>query len=190
MQKLPRAADHLCSVRTPRVFHFDPGSSTQVQEYLPGSMDLKSYALKHFSPATPESEKPGIAGVARGIGKWLRGFHQWAGDPEQAALRSTVGSNKEMQGVKLTYNYERLLWHLDKFPFLRDSEGVFREIIAKAAAELEDEGQLQIIHGDFWPGKSVMRRPSPWLQRALLSRSIVSCSRTRRSSQTSRSLFS
>lgn len=156
LQKLPRATNQFCSVRTPRLFHFNPDSSTQVQEYLPDSLDLKSYALKHFSPSTPESEKPNVLEVGRALGKWLRSFHDWAAAPEQEALRSRVRLNKEMQGIKLTYNYESLLRRLEQFPFLKDSKSVFEEIIAKAKAELAEESQLHFIHGDFWTGKSVV----------------------------------
>lgn len=130
-----------------------------MQEHLPGSLDLKSYALKHFSSSMPESEKPKILEVGRGLGTWLRSFHDWAASPEQEALRSRVKLNKQMQGIKYTYNYESLLWRLEKLPFLRDSEGVFQDVIAKAKAELENEDQLQIIHGDFWTGKSVVHKP-------------------------------
>lgn len=157
LQKLPRATSQSCSVRTPRSYYFDPASSTQVQEYLPSSLDLKSYALKYFSPATPESERPGVLEIGRGLGKWLRGFHDWAASPEQGALRDRVRLNREMQGIKFTYNYESLLWRLEKFPFLIDSKIVFEKIIAKVKAELVDESQLQIIHGDFWTGKSVVQ---------------------------------
>lgn len=139
------------------MFHFNLESSTQVLEYLPDSLDLKSYVLKYFSPSTPESEKPDILGIGRALGSWLRCFHDWAASPEQEALRNRVGLNKEMQGIKFTYNYESLLWRLEKFPFLRDSKGVFEEIIAKVKAELVDESQLQVIHGDFWTGKSVVQ---------------------------------
>lgn len=155
MQELPRATTQFCRVRTPRSFHFDPVSSTQVQEYLPDSLDLKSYALRRFPPSTPESVKPNVLEVGRALGKWLRSFHDWAGSPGQEALRTRIGLNKEMKGIKFTYNYEILLRRLEKFPFLKDSKTIFEEIIAKVKAELEDEGQLQIIHGDFWTGKSV-----------------------------------
>lgn len=132
-----------------------------MQEYLPSSLDLKSYALRYFSPSTPESQKPNILEIGRGLGRWLRSFHDWAASPEQETLRNRVKLNKEVRGIKFTYNYESLLWRLDKFPFLQDSKTVFEQIIAKVQAELVDESQLQIIHGDFWTGKSVVLQTAP-----------------------------
>lgn len=62
--------------------------------------------------------------------------------------------NKEMQDIKLTYNYERLLWQVDKFPsLLEPARSAFTEVIAMAKAEVVEEDKLHIIHGDFWTGK-------------------------------------
>ena len=68
-------------------------------------------------------------------------------------LRETAKTNKELQGIKFTYNYESLFWQPEDFPFLKDSEDVFKEVIANAKLELEDESKLHVIHGDFWTGK-------------------------------------
>lgn len=62
--------------------------------------------------------------------------------------------NKGMQGIKFTYNYERLLWQLDSFSsILGAARAVFAEVVAMAKAELEEENKLHVIHGDFWTGK-------------------------------------
>ncbi|ROW12266.1 hypothetical protein VMCG_00388 [Cytospora schulzeri] len=156
LEKLPRATNQLSSVRTPRLFHVNSDSTTQAQEYLPNSLDLKTYALRYFSCLTPESEKSSVLEIGRVLGKWLRSFHDWAASPKQEVLRSRVKLNKEMQGIKLTYNYEKLMWLFEKFPFLKESKSVFEDIIAKVKAELVDESQLQIIHGDFWTGNVLL----------------------------------
>lgn len=68
-------------------------------------------------------------------------------------MREAAKANKELQAIKLTYNYENLLWQVNDFPFLKDSENMFQEVIANAKLELEDESKLHVIHGDFWTGK-------------------------------------
>ncbi|KAL1874288.1 hypothetical protein Daus18300_003652 [Diaporthe australafricana] len=144
------------SVRTPSLLHFHQDSSTQIQEYLPDSLDLKHYALKRLLPSTPEHQRPRILDLGLGLGGWLRSFHGWSSHPEQNALHSKVKLNKEMQDIKLTYNYDRLLWQIQRFPFLKDSEHVFKEVIANAKLELEDESKLNVIHGDFWTGNILL----------------------------------
>ena len=68
-------------------------------------------------------------------------------------MREAARTNKELQAIKFTYNYEKLLWQFDDFPFLKESENVFQEVVANAKLELEDESKLHVIHGDFWTGK-------------------------------------
>lgn len=149
---LPPAMNKACSVRTPKVYLYNRDSNTQVQEYLSNSVDLKTYALKHFSASTPTSVQPQIIEIGRALGKWLRNFHDWAVTHNR--LRDLAQTNEEMQGIKLTYNYELLLQRVDKFPaMLTDARPVFEEVFAMAKAELHDEANLQIIHGDFWTGK-------------------------------------
>ncbi|KAK2604836.1 hypothetical protein N8I77_007734 [Diaporthe amygdali] len=144
------------SVRTPRLFYFNRDSSTQIQEYLPDSLDLKHYALKRLLPSTPEQQRPKVLELGRGLGRWLHSFHDWSSHPDQESLRNAVKLNKQMQGIKLTYNYNRLLWQFEKFPFLKHSEHIFKEVIANAKLELEDESKLSVIHGDFWTGNILL----------------------------------
>lgn len=111
---------------------------------------------------TPESEKPQVVEVGRGLGKWLRTFHEWGAAPDQQELRDSARSNKEMQGIKMTYNYELLLRRVERYPeMLRDAKPIFEEVIAMATAELENEDELQVIHGDFWTGKYVAAHIKP-----------------------------
>lgn len=94
--------------------------------------------------------------VGRGLGAWLRKFHDWASSsaPESQQLRNLIASNKEMQGIKLQYNYKLLLSRAEAYPdLLVGAKPVFEELIALAEAELAEEDKLTIIHGDFWTGK-------------------------------------
>lgn len=59
-----------------------------------------------------------------------------------------------MQGIKMKYNYELLLSRVEKFPeILQEARPVFEKVIEMAKAELDNEDELQVIHGDFWTGK-------------------------------------
>lgn len=159
VQQLAPTSTKVYCVRTPRLLYFDAESATQVQEYLPKTLDLKAYALKHLSrpavsPSADPSEKANMVELGRGLGQWLRNLHDWAAAPEQQWLRAKARMNKEMQGIKFTYNYERLLGQLDKFPStLGAAKTTFIEVVAMVKAELEEKDKLQVIHGDFWTGK-------------------------------------
>ncbi|KAK7731624.1 hypothetical protein SLS63_005310 [Diaporthe eres] len=156
LQKLAPITSQSFSIRTPGLFYFNPDSSTQIQEYLPSSLNLKHYALKRLLPSTPEDLRPKVLELGQGLGKWLRSFHEWSSHPDQEALRETAKTNKELQTIKFTYNYDSLFWQSDDFPFLKESENVFKEVIASAKLELEDESKLHVIHGDFWTGNILL----------------------------------
>ncbi|KAI0016956.1 kinase-like domain-containing protein [Xylariomycetidae sp. FL0641] len=142
-------------VRTPKVYHFDGTDHTQVQEYLPDSRDLKTYALETLPAHTPETLKPQCCQLGRGLGKWLRNLHGWSAT--QPHLRQVVASNKEMQDLKHMINFAWLLDRVDQYPnVLGDAKDVFVEVKAMARAELKDESQLQVLHGDFWPGNILL----------------------------------
>lgn len=94
--------------------------------------------------------------VGRVLGAWLRNFHDWAADGSSGSLqlRELIASNREMQGIKLQYNYRLLLSRVEAYPdLLAEAKPVFEQLIALAEAELTEEHQLQVIHGDFWTGK-------------------------------------
>lgn len=169
VQWLAPAPTKVCSVRTPKLLCFDAESATQVHDYLPKTLDLKAYALNYFSrpavsPSADPSDKANMVQLGRGLGQWLRDLHEWAAAPEQQWFRAKARINKEMQGIKFTYNYERLLGQLDKFPStLKAAKTISAEVVAMAKAELEEEDKLQVIHGDFWTGKQGYLPPAPIL---------------------------
>ncbi|KAK4123989.1 hypothetical protein N657DRAFT_645604 [Parathielavia appendiculata] len=143
------------TVRAPKLYHFNPETNTQVQEYLPEALSLKDYALKHFSPRDP-SRKPLCFELGRNLGAWLRGFHRWASLPEQSAFREKMKANAPMQKIKHRANYATLVDTVANFPsILGDAKGIFQKIQEETAAEL-DRSDLQITHGDFWTGNALL----------------------------------
>ncbi|KAI0901885.1 kinase-like domain-containing protein [Annulohypoxylon nitens] len=142
-------------VRTPRFFHFDEKNNSQIQEYLQGGIDLKNYALKTYDNSNSDKTKYQALQLGKALGRWLRSFHGWAS--QQAKLRSVVVKNKELQQLKHFINFQWLLDRVKQFPsILGDAESVFRAVKDMAAAELSDESQLQVIHGDFWSGNILL----------------------------------
>lgn len=139
-------------VRTPKYLAFDKAETTQIQEYLPESLSLKEYVLKHCCPLTPASLEPQYRQLGVALGRWLRNFHDWS--TGQAQLRHNVMANKEMQQMKHMINFDWLLDRVSQFPtVLGGAESIFNKVKDMALAELEDEEALQVVHGDFWTGK-------------------------------------
>lgn len=139
-------------MRTPKFYHFDEKNSTQIQEILHNSKDLKTYALSTYPPNTPDALRPQCLQLGRALGTWLRNFHKWSAT--QAGLRKTVTENKDLQRLKHLINFSWLLDRVGQFPsILGEAKDVFEKVKDMAAKELEDESRLQVIHGDFWTGK-------------------------------------
>ena len=119
-------------------------------------MNLKLYSLHHYASPTPESLRSQCVSIGYGLGQWLRSFHNWGEQPEQARFRSEIKQNKEMQDLKHMINYEWLIRNVEKHSrLLEAARPVFEQVRDMAKAELADEESLQIIHGDFWTGKYV-----------------------------------
>ncbi|KAI8634995.1 kinase-like domain-containing protein [Xylariaceae sp. FL1651] len=151
--ELPRKVSF--TVRTPKFYHFDEQNSTQVQEILLNSKDLKTYALKTFSENTPDTVRPECLQLGRALGVWLRNFHNWS--TSQLELREMVVRNTEMQQLKHTINFSWLLDRVGQFPsVLNEAKEIFEKVKDMAAQELKDESRLQVIHGDFWTGNILL----------------------------------
>ncbi|KAK0646114.1 kinase-like domain-containing protein [Cercophora newfieldiana] len=144
--------DGLHRVYVPRLYYFNPDTNTQVQQYLPDAVDLKSYALQHFAMPDP-ARKPLSCELGHSLGTWLRRFHSWVSLPEQRTkLYDLVKSNKPMQDIKQMVNYSYLVPTIDNFPSIfGGAKEVFEQVERMAAAELA-RPDLEIIHGDFWTG--------------------------------------
>ena len=145
-----------CVIRTPRFYHFNSATNTQIQEYLPDSVNLKTYAITHLRP-NPLDLKDRLVDLGRNLGTWLRNFHSWTTEPAQAQLRADIGANKEMQPLKYAINYSSLLSRADTYTdILGDARDVFDRVRKMAEEEMKEEDRLQVIHGDFWTGKYVL----------------------------------
>lgn len=148
--------DGIYAVRTPKLYYFNPVTNTQVQEYLPDAIDLKNYALQHFTFPDP-SRRPLCHELGHSIGAWLRQFHTWTSLPEQRAkLRDTMKSNEPLRNIRHTVNYKFLISTIDDYPsILSDAKDVFEKVERMAGAELQ-QPDLEIIHGDFWTGNVLL----------------------------------
>ena len=140
-------------VRTPKLYQYSRDTNTQILEYLGNAIDLKNYGLTRL-PGDQQGNKAQILAVGEGIGRWLRNFHTWAAQPEQAHLREQAKANQSMQGLKFRFNYLLVTRAVNKYAdSLGGSAEVLKQVEAMAEAELEDESKLHVIHGDFWTGK-------------------------------------
>jgi hypothetical protein len=162
-----------CMVRTPRFFHFNQQTNTQIQEYLPNSVNLKAYAIKHLFD-NPLHLKDRLMGIGNDLGRWLRDFHSWAALPAQRALQASIKQNKEMQTLKNAINYTALVTSIRTYPdILGDAREILEQVKAMSEEELADEDTLQIIHGDFWTGKYVHPTSSCYRTTGKLTQSSV-----------------
>ncbi|KAJ5818809.1 hypothetical protein N7474_004400 [Penicillium riverlandense] len=141
------------TVKTPRVFHFDRETNTQIMEDLPNSLDLKNFLLSKLAQDVSESS---ARSLGCSLGSWLRSFHEWGIKKEQTETRELLNQNGTMKDLKFYVNYSMLLDTMANFPdILEESRGVFEEVHKFAAAELKQEDnddEYGLIHGDFWTG--------------------------------------
>lgn len=152
---MPPVLTESCIVKAPRFFHFNPQTNTQIQEYLPSSVNLKTYAINHLS-GNPSDLKDRLVGIGNSLGTWLRNFHKWAAAADQAKLQAEIRLNKEMQRLKNTINYGVLVSRIDEYPeILSDARPILEQVKKMSEDEMVDEDKLQITHGDFWTGKYV-----------------------------------
>ncbi|KAL0933898.1 uncharacterized protein CTRU02_210697 [Colletotrichum truncatum] len=150
---------HTFVVRTPNLFYFDDKSTTQIQEYLPNGIDLKSYVLQHFSAPTPQPLEPKCRQLGKALGTWLRAFVEWSA--QQVKHRELVALNGFGQEVKHMINFAWLNDRITGFPgILGDVKDILQEVEDMAATERKEQSKYQIIHGDFWTGNIVLPNAS------------------------------
>jgi hypothetical protein len=141
-------------VKTPRVFHFNAETNTQILEDLPNSVDLKHFLLSELAQGVSESS---ARALGSSLGSWLRSFHEWGAMQQQSETRGLLNENKTMKDLKFYVNYSMLMDTIANFPsILEESRGVFEEVRTFAAAELTKDAhddEYGLIHGDFWTGK-------------------------------------
>ncbi|KAK4210543.1 kinase-like domain-containing protein [Rhypophila decipiens] len=155
------------TVRTPRLDYFNTETNTQVQEYLPRGVDLKTYCLRYFSP-TPASKRREFLALGEALGSWLRQFHGWTAwptspkDDAKLKMRDLARKNKPLQLLKNATYYQFLAHQMvDKFPaILGDHRALLEKLEVQYANELSDENEnLQVVHGDFWTGNVLLPEP-------------------------------
>jgi hypothetical protein len=142
-------------VRTPKCYLYDDATHTQIQEYLPNGINLKTYAFQHFPSPTPESLRPRCHQLGRELAQWITGFHRKPENKVQLKLFAELKGNKEMQSLKHMINYDWLLQRIDRFPdILTRSRETFVKVKEQALDELQRNPEdLKTIHADFWTGK-------------------------------------
>jgi hypothetical protein len=98
--------------------------------------------------------------TSREVGYWLRCFHEWTSEPQQADFRSKVGCNEPMQRLKHKVTYGAFIDILKNFPdILQKNVGVLKKVQERAELELRDLTSSKngpdrgTIHGDCWMGK-------------------------------------
>ncbi|KAI1853146.1 hypothetical protein JX266_001852 [Neoarthrinium moseri] len=154
----------IATVQTPRLYLFNRTTNTQVIEYFPGVIELKSLL------ASSDVSEPTARSIGHDLGKWLKAFHDWASAPDQKGLRIEIEKNRIMRHLKYQITYARFIDVLQKFPELIEGHGkALREIQEMAFKDFkktpsEDDGDdWGLIHGDFWSA-NVLLPPSPRME--------------------------
>lgn len=123
-------------------------------EYLAGSVNLKTYILKHLEATRDAARQTPCTELGSSIGTWLRSFRYWVTLPEQHVMRDIAVTNKAMQKQTHELYYERLVDTIVDYPvILENARNIFEDIRDDEAQRLRDPDHLQVIHGDFWTGK-------------------------------------
>ncbi|TPX16405.1 uncharacterized protein E0L32_004054 [Thyridium curvatum] len=142
-------------IRTAEALHFDEENANLVQEYLPNSINLKQYVLQYYSSQTPASFEPQCRQLGKAVGAWLKGYVEWS--TKQVELRKVVAENGFAQEVKRMLNFGFLRGRVDQFPaLLGHDKNIFDKLEQMAEVELQDQSQLQIVHGDLAPGNVIL----------------------------------
>ena len=119
-------------------------------EFVPKSVDLKSYVLKQYASPTPELMRPQCFALGAAIGKWLRHFHDTI--MQESKVLEAVKKTEFTQQVKQMINYNWLFERMKTYPdILAGAKDTFEMVSEQNATE----SKPYVNHGDFWPGKYV-----------------------------------
>ncbi|KAI1768626.1 kinase-like domain-containing protein [Hypoxylon sp. FL1150] len=125
-------------VKTPHLYLFDPNTSIQVLQDIPGVVDLKMIVV---SPTARAILSPSLA-TSIGHG-----------------LEIKIEHNEPMRKLKYLLTYDAFIGNLEQFPdVLENYKDVLNEVKLMASKDFErtaSDGQGEewgIIHGDFWSG--------------------------------------
>ena len=119
-------------------------------EYVPNSVDLKTYILKHYPAPTPTLARAQCFELGQALGSWLRIFHK------------EVMQNEELLEIVKQYDFAPMIKHMINFNWLAERVKTYPDILEEAKETFEQlekyaatEEKSQINHGDFWTGKYV-----------------------------------
>ncbi|TEA03238.1 4-hydroxytryptamine kinase [Colletotrichum sidae] len=148
-------------VRTPKCLFYEAETKTQVHEYIPRVLDLRTYSLKLFRLQTTASLRPQCRELGKALAGYIARFHSLGAIPPgngaeskgRSDIWSAVTQSDDMQKLKHMINYDWLLDRVDQFPeVLQDAREVFVQVKQRALDELERGSKnLTVIHGDFYP---------------------------------------
>ncbi|KAF5524855.1 hypothetical protein CGCA056_v002656 [Colletotrichum aenigma] len=160
-------------VRTPKFYLYDDKTKTQIQEYLPGSLDLKSIVLKSCEEPLAVLLKQHYLHIGRALAEYISQFHQNTSpvarvhadegtSPHLSTLHEAISRSNEMQDLKLMVNYDWLLDRVEQFPdILKGAKGVFVRLREQGIDELKNRSAAStVIHGDFCPQNILIRDES------------------------------
>ena len=132
--------------RTPKYYHHDRTTHTQVLEWVSQGINLKAYALKYFLLTLPTciTQCTQLGGT---LSKYAQEFHKLS------EVFEPLRDNCDMQKLKQMINYDWLVERIAMFPeILEEAREDFVKVKEMATVELTTE-KLVSIHGDFWTGK-------------------------------------
>ncbi|KAL4960165.1 uncharacterized protein BDV14DRAFT_183230 [Aspergillus stella-maris] len=156
------------TAKTPKIYHFNRSSHTQIMEDLPDSLDLKSFML--LRGVAESISRDWASSLGETLGTWLKSFHIWINHPQQGLIKGEFGESAFMRDLKFAVNYNGLLSKIEVFPeILERSREIFQQVrdFAKSETEAEPDGLgIGAMHGDFWSGnvllpKSSLSHPNP-----------------------------
>ncbi|KAL5360180.1 phosphotransferase enzyme family protein [Aspergillus floccosus] len=166
LNAFPAQTTESITIQTPRFYHFNPETNTQIVEELPAAQDLKSF----FVAQPRDVDRSWAVGVGRALGRWLKAFHAWGDDAAQAGVRDAMAGNVFMRDLKFSVNYDRLVAAVDQYPaVLAGRQEVFEAVREMARGELGREGEgVGLIHGDFWTGNVLVETDTTAATRMLV----------------------
>ena len=123
-----------------------------------GAPDAGGFRPVLYSP-NAYTLRPQPVGIGHHLGSWLRSFHEWALEPQRAALRAQLGQKDPVRRLKCSVTFDVFLKVLQGFPELLNGreetlqagqEAMTKEFQKSATDEGEGWG---LVHGDLWSGK-------------------------------------
>ncbi|KAF6827746.1 phosphotransferase enzyme family protein [Colletotrichum musicola] len=153
------------TIRAPRCYHYDFSTKTQVQEYLPHVVTLKTHCMRNLQTPAGENAQRDYRLLGKSLAEYIQRAHvlmaramgDQAGEGsnahDAATLRQAITSNSEMQKLVHTINYDWLMDRVKQFPeILSDAKGIFVQVKEQALGEIQGgSGSLSVINGDFGP---------------------------------------